>query len=146
MKFLASIKLICPAKPQRPRLCLRRTFNEEYLQTMKFISSCLDGWNSPFTCFNKKELRRLQAVQVAAARLLTNTTKRRHMTPVSASFHWLSVHFRALSGHGPAYAAHLSDILLRSAGQRLGGAGLLEPWPPDCGAAALILLKPLKSS
>ena len=59
-----------------------------------FISSRLDYCNNLFTCFNKKELDRLQVVQNSAARLLTQTNNRAHITPVLASLHWLPLHFR----------------------------------------------------
>ena len=74
-------------------------------------------------------------VQNAAARLLTRTRKRDHITPVLASLHWLPVRYRiqfkvllfvfkALNGQAPSY---ISDLLspytnirsLRSADQRL---------------------------
>uniref|UniRef100_A0A669E4F5 Reverse transcriptase domain-containing protein n=1 Tax=Oreochromis niloticus TaxID=8128 RepID=A0A669E4F5_ORENI len=100
-----------------------------------FISSRLDYCNGLFTCFNKSALSRLQTVQNAAARLLTGTKRRSHITPVLASLHWLPVNFRfhfkilvltfrALHGQAPQY---LSDLLkphtpsraLRSLDQRL---------------------------
>ncbi len=59
-----------------------------------FISSRLNYCNSLFTCLNKKVLERLQTVQNAAARLLTHTRKRAHITSVLASLHWLLVPFR----------------------------------------------------
>ena len=57
-------------------------------------------------------------VQNAAARLLTGTKKRDHITPVLASLHWLPVRFRinfkmllfvykALNGLAPAYITNL---------------------------------------
>ena len=88
-----------------------------------------------FTCLNKKELNRLQTVQNAAARLLTHTQKREHITPVLASLHWLPVHFRinfkilvltfrALHGQAPPYISdliihHVPACTMRSSGQRL---------------------------
>ena len=62
---------------------------------------------------------RLQVVQNSAARLLTQTSKRAHITPVLASLHWLPVHFRvhfkilvitfrSLQGQAPSY---LSDFI-----------------------------------
>ena len=51
-----------------------------------------------FTCFNKKELGRLQAVQNTAARLLTDTRHKKEtsysITPVLASLLGILVHFR----------------------------------------------------
>lgn len=84
-----------------------------------FISSRSDYCDSLFTCLTQKELHRLQAVQNSAARLLTHTSKRAHITLVLAELHWLPVHlrihfkvlvltFRALNGQAPAY---ISEIL-----------------------------------
>ena len=100
-----------------------------------FISSRLDYCNSLFTCFNKKELDRLQVIQNSAARLLTHTNRRTHITPVLAALHWLPLQFRihfkilvltfrVLHGQAPSY---LSDLIqfytptrsLRSSDQRL---------------------------
>ncbi len=58
-------------------------------------------------------------VQNAAARLLTGTRKREHITPILASLHWLPVRFRidfkililvfkSLNGLAPTY---LSDLI-----------------------------------
>ena len=83
---------------------------------------------------SEASIARLQLVQNAAARLLTNTRKYDHITPILASLHWLPVRFRihlkillfafkALNGLAPPY---LSELLkpytpsrsLRSADQR----------------------------
>uniref|UniRef100_A0A8C6S601 Hexosyltransferase n=1 Tax=Neogobius melanostomus TaxID=47308 RepID=A0A8C6S601_9GOBI len=59
-----------------------------------FVSSRLDYCNSLFSCLNKKELSRLQQVQNSAARLLTRTNRRAHITPILKALHWLPVTFR----------------------------------------------------
>ena len=59
-----------------------------------FISSRLDYCNSLYVGLDQRSLRRLQLVQNAAARLLTGTKKREHISPVLASLHWLPVRFR----------------------------------------------------
>ena len=59
-----------------------------------FVSSRLDYCNSLFTCLNKTTMDRLQLIQNTAARLLTRTSRRCHITPVLASLHWLPVNFR----------------------------------------------------
>lgn len=80
-------------------------------------------------------LRRLQLVQNAAARLLTNTCKREHITPILSSLHWLPVSFRvdfkillfvfkALNGLAPPYITEMltlrqSNRALRSTNQLL---------------------------
>ncbi|KAF7660853.1 hypothetical protein LDENG_00274040 [Lucifuga dentata] len=47
-----------------------------------FISSRLDYCNSLFSCLTASATSRLQMVQNAAARLLTRTKRREHITPV----------------------------------------------------------------
>lgn len=100
-----------------------------------FISSRLDYCNSLFTCFNNVSLNRLQLVQNAAARLLTGTNRRAHITPILFTLHWLPVKFRinykilvltfrALHGQTPQYIADMltpysSFRTLRSSGQNL---------------------------
>uniref|UniRef100_A0A669CQX3 Reverse transcriptase domain-containing protein n=1 Tax=Oreochromis niloticus TaxID=8128 RepID=A0A669CQX3_ORENI len=100
-----------------------------------FISSRLDCCNGLFICLNKSAPDRLQTVQNAAARLLTGTNKRSHITPVLASLHWLPVNFRVhfkilvvtfrvLHGEAPQYISdllkpHTSSRALRSSGQML---------------------------
>ena len=83
-----------------------------------FISSRIDYCNTLFTCFSKKSVNRLQTVQNAAARLLTGTRKRDHITPILYSLHWLPVNFRihfkilvltfrALHDQAPSYISEL---------------------------------------
>uniref|UniRef100_A0A672YQT0 Reverse transcriptase domain-containing protein n=1 Tax=Sphaeramia orbicularis TaxID=375764 RepID=A0A672YQT0_9TELE len=92
--------------------------NELEMIVHAFVSSRLDYCNSLFTCLNKKELARLQFVQNSAARLLTRTNRRTHITPILKSLHWLPVlyrlhfkilvlTFRALHGQAPACIASL---------------------------------------
>lgn len=84
-----------------------------------FVSSRLDYCNSLFTCLNMKLLTRLQLVQNSAARLLTRTNRRQHITPILKSLHWLPIKyridfkihiltFRALHGQVPPY---ISDLI-----------------------------------
>jgi len=54
----------------------------------------LDYCNSLYVGLDQRSLRGLQLVQNAAARLLTATKKREHITPVLAPVHWLPVRFR----------------------------------------------------
>ena len=86
-------------------------------------------------CFNKKAVNRLQTVQNAAARLITGSKKRDHITPILYSLHWLPVNFRihfkilvlvfrALHEQAPSYITELlrpySPIRsLRSSDQKL---------------------------
>uniref|UniRef100_A0A8C1UC21 Reverse transcriptase domain-containing protein n=1 Tax=Cyprinus carpio TaxID=7962 RepID=A0A8C1UC21_CYPCA len=100
-----------------------------------FISSRLDYCNALYVGISQSSLRRLQLVQNAAARLLTNTCKREHITPILSSLHWLPVSFRvdfkillfvfkALNGLAPPYITEMltlrqSNRALRSTNQLL---------------------------
>ena len=86
-----------------------------------FVFSRLDYCNALLSGLPKKATDRLQLVQNAAARVLTKTKMREHITPVLASLHWLPVVFRidfkilllvykALNGLAPSY---LYDCLPR---------------------------------
>ena len=100
-----------------------------------FVTTRLDYCNALYMGVSGSSIARLQLVQNAAARLLTNTKKYEHITPILASLHWLPIHFRihfkillfafkALNGLAPLY---LSELLhpytpsrsLRSADQLL---------------------------
>ena len=81
-------------------------------------------------------MHNLQLLQNSAARVLTRTRGREHITPVLESLHWLPVCFRVdfkvlllvfkcLKGLGPSY---LSDMLLSYQPSRVlrsSGTGLL---------------------
>ncbi len=100
-----------------------------------FISSRLDYCNSLFTCLSNSTLKRLQVVQNSAAKLLTKSSKRSHVTPILISLHWLPVKFRinlkiivmvfrALHGQAPVYINEMlkpynSSRNLRSSNQIL---------------------------
>ena len=105
-----------------------------------FITSRLDYCNALYYGIDLSSLKRLQLVQNSAARLLTGTKKRNHITPVLASLHWLPVKYRidfkillfafkSINGLAPSY---LTDLVkrydppraLRSADQ-----SLLTPYP-----------------
>ena len=101
-----------------------------------FISSRLDYCNSVLTCLNKSSLDRLQFIQNTAARLLTRSSRRCHITPVLASLHWLPVAFRihfkvlvltfrALHGQAPVYLTDLLKPYVPSRTLRSSDQGLL---------------------
>ena len=100
-----------------------------------FISSRIDYCNSLFSSVNKSVLHRLQSIQSAAARLLTRSNRRTHITPLLCSLHWLpvayriqfkilTITYRALHGQAPVYLANLIHLhtpsrSLRSVNQNL---------------------------
>ena len=84
---------------------------------------CKGNINNPLT-----SLSRLQLVQNAAFRLLTNTNRRVHITPVLNSLHWLPVLYRidfkflmfvfeALTGLALSYLSEL--LTVRNPGRAL---------------------------
>jgi exonuclease III len=79
-----------------------------------FISCKLDYCNGLLVGATQSQIKRLQKVQNAAARMLTGASWREHMTPVLRELHWLPVEQRikykvllivhkVLRGDGPAY-------------------------------------------
>jgi len=61
-----------------------------------FISSKLDYCNSVLYGLPSKELDKLQHIQNAAARLVSRTKKREHITLVLFNLHWLPAQYRIM--------------------------------------------------
>jgi len=122
------LRRLAKVKPFLSRSDLEKTIHA-------FISSRLDYCNALYIGLNQASLHRLQLVQNAAARFLTNTRKYDHITPVLLSLHWLPVQFRiqfkillfvfcSIHGLAPAYLCNMLTLYkpsraLRSAEQHL---------------------------
>ena len=64
------------------------------IRSLSFVSTCLDYCNSLLYGISDNLYRRLEAVQNAVARLITNMRRCEHITPVLQQLHWLPVHQR----------------------------------------------------
>lgn len=102
-----------------------------------FISSRLDFCNSLFLGLPDSQLRRLQRIHNAAARILTNTRRFDHITPVLYELHWLPVEERitfkvlilvhkTLYGRAPAYLKDHIQPLVHQRDLRSGEASLIN--------------------
>ncbi|XP_076841983.1 uncharacterized protein LOC143486075 [Brachyhypopomus gauderio] len=119
---------------------LRSTLPTSAAETLvhAFITSRLDYCNSILYGLPSSVLQKPQYVQNSAARLLTGSPSRQHITPVLRQLHWLPIkqriHFKillftykALNNLAPSY---LSDLLHRHAPTRKlrsADANLLTP-------------------
>ena len=101
---------------RRIRHCLDRQSLEIIVHA--FVTSRLDFCNSVLLGLKQSLLTKVQRVQNAAARILTKTPRREHITPVLHSLHWLPVEarieykvnvliFKCLDGTAPQYLRDL---------------------------------------
>ena len=85
-----------------------------------FISGKVDYCNGLLFGLPGSQILKLQRVQNACARIVTNTSKYSHITPTLKELHWLPINYRinfkilllvykALNGQAPTY---LSELLL----------------------------------
>ena len=95
-----------------------------------FVSSRLDYCNGLYTNLNSSSIHKLQLIQNTAARILTNTNRKAHITPVLAQLHWLPIKsrinfkiilttYKALHGLAPVY---ISELLIAKPNVRALGS------------------------
>ncbi|XP_060124758.1 uncharacterized protein LOC132591228 [Zootoca vivipara] len=122
------LHLVRRLSPYLPTDCLSRVVHA-------LVISRLDYCNALYVGLPLKVTRKLQLIQNAAARLVTGSGRRDHITPVLKDLHWLPVRFRAqfkvlvltfkaLNGLGPVYLKerlhpHRSARTLRSSSEGL---------------------------
>ena len=101
------------------RKYLNRSSTEQLVHA--FVTSRLDMGNSLLFGLPQEQLARLQRIQNTAARVVTQTRKRSHITPILRNLHWLPVSFRinykimltvykALNGKAPSYIMDMLTI------------------------------------
>ena len=119
---------------------IRRSLTSDARKTLvnAFVMSRLDYCNSLCQGINEGLLNKLQHIQNAAARLVTDTRKYDHITPVLRDLHWLPIRQRIVfklatmvykCQHGlcPSYLAEDCILLSATRGrQHLRSAGRLE--------------------
>ena len=107
-------------KLQQLKKCIDRSTLEMVIHS--FISSKIDYCNILFHNLPKYQIKKVQRIQNSAARLLTDTSKYSHITPILKELHWLPVEsrikykvilttFKCLHDLAPYY---LSNTLIKS--------------------------------
>ena len=118
------------------RHCLTRGAAENLIHAL--ITSRLDFCNSLLASLPTSSIKRLQAVQNAAARLLMGLRKFDHISPTLLELHWLPVHcrvqykilllaFKVVHNLSPSYVCTL--LTVRQMRPRLRFAGLILQVP-----------------
>ena len=130
MKMEKHIDTICKSAWYHLRRIgsIRKYLNMTSTKTLvhAFVTSKLDNLNSLLYGLSDKLINKLQRVLNAAARLVTETKKFDHITPVLKNLHWLPIRqrinykillltYKALNGEGPEY---LKELLIPAAGLR----------------------------
>lgn len=121
---------------------MRRYLSQEVLVLLvtALVFSRLDYCNSLLVNTPANQLSRLQRMQNAAARLVSGTGRREHITPVLARLHWLPVKqritfkicctvYKALHDQAPRYLSELLALHAPARPLRSGDSGSLLAVP-----------------
>lgn len=114
------------------------SFNTTEILIHALVTSKVDSYNALLFGLPKYELKKLQSVLNAAARLLTFTRKFDHITPVLKQLHWLPIEkrihfkilllaFKGLHGLAPAYISDALQLYVPTRTLRSSSAVLLKP-------------------
>ena len=122
---------------------IREYLTEDQAKTLvhAHVTSRLDTNNSLLLGTPKKDTRKLQLVQNAAARMIKGLKKRDHITPALRSLHWLPVEqrilfkvllltFKALRNQGPDYLKELLNMYVPARSLRCSTDNIIAV--PEC--------------
>ena len=104
---------------------IRRFLDKPTLECLvhAFVTSRLDYCNTQLCGITQAQIHRLQRVQNSAARLITRTSSREHITPILYSLHWLPVKariryklllitYKCVHDLAPSYLQNLIEVYL----------------------------------
>ena len=118
---------------------VRRYVDRPTLESLvhAFVTSKLEYCNALYVGVPANQLHRLQRIQNAAARLLTGTGRREHISPVLRDLHWLPVEkrvqfkvllltYKAAKNLGPSYLNTMCNMSTQMRTLRSASQGLLQ--------------------
>ena len=122
---------------------IRPLITEDACKTLvcSLVTSRLDYANALLFGINTTEIAKLQRIQNSAARIITCTRKREHITPILVALHWLPIDkriqykillytYKAVNHIAPEYIAEL--ITLHQPGRSLRSANKRSLKRPHC--------------
>ena len=117
---------------------IRRHLDQESCARLvhAFVMSKLDSCNGVLTRLPDKQIKKLQHVQNAAARLVAGAKKQEHIKPVLQTLHWLPIRaqidfkillitYKALNNRAPTYISELITLYRPSCSLRSSNKNLL---------------------
>ena len=141
MNLKAHINYLCSSAFYHVRnlSAIRKSLDYESAKTAAhaFVTARLDYGNSLLYGLPSTEIKRLQLIQNAAARVVAKVRKYDHITPIRKKLHWLPIKSRidfkillltwkALHGQAPCYLSDLLSIQTYNRELRIGSQNLLK--------------------